>query len=128
MTARTLWLAAACLGFLGVALGAFGAHALKERLIAAGRTETFELAVRYLTYHALALFAIGFLADRWPGAAVPVAGLLQLAGVLLFSSSLLLLALFEWRGLALVTPIGGVLMLAGWALLIYTVASGKQKS
>lgn len=128
MSTRAIWVAAACLGLFGVALGAFGAHALKHVLIANGRTDTFELAVRYLIYHALALFVIGLLQGRFEGAGIRIAGVLQLAGVLLFSSSLLMLALFEWRGIALVTPVGGLLMLAGWAMLIYVIATHRNKA
>lgn len=122
MNARTIWTAAATLGLLGVALGAFGAHALKAQLTASGRVETYELAVRYVLYHALALFAVGFLHERFPGAGIGRAALLQSAGVALFSGSLLVLALTGWVGAALVTPLGGVLMLAGWAWLLYCIA------
>jgi uncharacterized membrane protein YgdD (TMEM256/DUF423 family) len=126
MTTRTLWLAAACLGFSSVALGAFGAHALKPMLTAHGRVDTFELAVRYLFYHTFALFIIGYLQGKYEGAVIRWAGWLQLIGVLAFSVSLLLLAVLEWRGMAFITPLGGVLMLAGWGLLIYVIATGKK--
>lgn len=128
MSTRAIWVAAACLGLFGVALGAFGAHALKDVLLANGRTDTFELAMRYLLYHALALFVIGLLHDRFEGAGIRIAGVLLLAGVLVFSSSLMVLALFEWRSIALVTPVGGLLMLAGWAMLIYVIATGRNKA
>jgi uncharacterized membrane protein YgdD (TMEM256/DUF423 family) len=125
MNARLIWIMAATLGFLGVALGAFGAHALKAHLTAAGRVETYELAVRYLFYHALALFATGFLSERFPHAHVGRAALLLAGGVVLFSGSLLILSLAGWTGVALVTPLGGVLMLAGWAWLIYSLATRR---
>jgi uncharacterized membrane protein YgdD (TMEM256/DUF423 family) len=115
------------LGFAGVALGAFGAHALKATLVANGRADTFELAVRYLHYHAMALFVIGFLYPHRDGAAIRWVGVLQLTGVLLFSGSLLVLALANWRPIAMVTPLGGILMLAGWGLLIYTLAYGRKQ-
>jgi len=125
MNARSLWIAAACLGCLGVALGAFGAHALKPHLTANGRVETYELAVRYLQFHALALFAVGYLHERFLHAGIKLAGLLLLAGVTLFSGSLLVLALAGTRLAALVTPVGGVLMLAGWGVLIFVLARHK---
>lgn len=126
MTTRVTWIAAACLGLSGVALGAFGAHALKPMLTANGRVETYELAVRYIMFHALALFAIGFLHEKFPGARIRLAGLLQLSGVLVFSGSLLLLALLNWRSMAFFTPFGGVLMLSGWGLLVYVIATTRK--
>ena len=100
---------------LAVAMGAFGAHALKARL-PADRLAVFEVGARYHLFHALGLFAVAWLVDRGaPGAAA--AGWSMLAGIVLFSGSLYALALSGARGFGAVTPVGGVLFLAAWALL-----------
>lgn len=107
--------------FLGVAFGAFGAHALNSTLTANGRLETFETAVRYQMYHALALIAVAWLAEKWPVRLVRWAGWLFAAGILLFSGSLYILAIFNLRVMGAVTPLGGAAFLAGWACLGWTV-------
>lgn len=110
-----LW--AAIFGGLGVALGAFGAHALSERLTA-NLLQTYETAVRYHFYHALALVAVVYAIGRWPQSNLPVAaGWLFVLGVLIFSGSLYLLAFTGIRWLGAITPIGGVALIAGWACL-----------
>lgn len=102
---------AALAGFLGVALGAFGAHALEARLEAAGRVDTWKTAVFYHLVHALLLLALA----RWDGMAV--ARWATLAGILLFSGSLYALCLTGVRGLGAITPLGGLAFLAGWLWL-----------
>lgn len=110
-----LW--AAILGGLGVGLGAFGAHALSERLTP-NLLQTYETAVRYHFYHALALLAVVYAIGRWPQSTLPVAaGWLFVLGVLIFSGSLYLLAFTGIRWLGAITPIGGVALIAGWACL-----------
>ena len=113
---RVFFIIGCVLAFLGVGLGAFGAHALKERLDAA-QLATFEVGVRYQMYHALALLALGWAASRWPGAALTAGGSLLVAGTLLFSGSLYALSLGAPRWLGMVTPVGGLAFLAGWACL-----------
>jgi uncharacterized membrane protein YgdD (TMEM256/DUF423 family) len=104
-------------GALGVTLGAFGAHALKARL-PSDRLEIFETAVRYQTYHALALFATALALGRWPGSGFGnIAGWLFIAGILLFSGSLYLLISTGRRAWGAVTPLGGVAFIAGWLCL-----------
>lgn len=103
---------------IAVALGAFGAHALKARL-APDMLAVYEVGVRYHVYHALALMAVAWAAARWPGAAVTASGWLFVAGTLLFSGSLYALALTGVRGLGAITPVGGVAWLAGWACLAW---------
>ena len=103
---------------IAVALGAFGAHALKARL-APDLLAVYEVGVRYQIVHALALMAVAWAATRWPGTAVTASGWLFVAGTLLFSGSLYVLALSGMRGLGAVTPIGGVAWLAGWACLAW---------
>lgn len=104
-------------GLLGVALGAFGAHALRERL-APDMLRVWETAVQYQFWHALALLAVGLLALRAPSTSLAIAGGSFAVGVLLFSGSLYALALSEVRVLGAITPIGGVALLIGWAMLI----------
>ena len=106
------------LGLTGVALGAFGAHALKARL-APETLATFEVGVRYQLIHALALLAVAWACTRWPGRRVHVSGWLFIAGTLLFSGSLYALSLTGVRALGVVTPAGGVALLAGWLCLLW---------
>lgn len=110
------------LGFLAVMLGAFGAHALKARL-SSEMLAIWKTANEYHFYHALALLLLGILARqmsvRTP--TLDVAAGCLLAGVLVFSGSLYLLALTETRWLGAITPIGGLLFLVGWAALAWSV-------
>ena len=103
---------------LGVAGGAFGAHALKTRL-PADLLLVFETGVRYQMYHALGLLAVAFALDRWPGGHFQAAGWFLLAGIVLFSGSLYALCLTGVRVLGAITPIGGLCFLAGWLLLAW---------
>lgn len=104
------WLQAGAAGMLlAVAIGAFAAHGLKARLSPEMMT-TFEVGVRYHVYHALALLALG--AARGP----EKAGWCFIAGIVVFSGSLYLLALTGEKRLGMITPIGGLLFLAGWFL------------
>ncbi len=101
--------------FFAVGLGAFGAHGLEGRLEPSD-LQTFEVAVRYQMYHALALLFLGLLLERWPGSLGIWAGWAFVAGTLIFSGSLYTLVLTGVRGLGVVTPIGGLALLAGWVL------------
>jgi uncharacterized membrane protein YgdD (TMEM256/DUF423 family) len=105
-------------GFLGVAIGAFAAHALKGR-VAPDLLMVFETGVRYQIYHALALLAVGWACTRWPGKAVNASGWLFVAGTLIFSGSLYALSLSGARWLGAVTPLGGLALLAGWLCLAW---------
>ncbi len=105
-----------------VALGAFGAHALKARL-ATDMLAVFETGVRYQMAHALALLAVAWACTQWPGRkAITVGGWLFVAGTLLFSGSLYALAASGVRGFGAVTPLGGLAWLLGWAALVWGVA------
>lgn len=115
---RRLYLCAALAGFLAVALGAFGAHALQSRLDPAMRA-VFETGVRYHLYHAFALFAAAWGWARWQHRGFVVAGYLYVAGILFFSGSLYLLALTGHRALGVITPVGGLAFLAGWLCLAW---------
>jgi uncharacterized membrane protein YgdD (TMEM256/DUF423 family) len=101
--------------FLAVAAGAFGAHALKARL-APDLLAVFETGARYHLSHALALLAVGFLAQQRPGPLTEASGWTLFAGIVLFSGSLYVLALTGVRWLGAVTPLGGLGFLAGWVL------------
>ena len=122
MSARLTLVLGAAFMFVAVALGAFGAHALKGRL-APDMTSVWQTAVQYHAWHALALFALGLLMLHFPErAGLGLAGWLFVAGILLFSGSLYVLALTGVRGLGAVTPFGGVAFLAGWAVLVWAIA------
>ena len=112
-------------GGLAVALGAFGAHVLKARL-AADMLANFETGARYQMYHALALLAVAWAVSRWSDSALPVAaGWLFVAGTLLFSGSLYVMALTGLRWLGAVTPLGGVAFAAGWLCLLLAAWRGQ---
>ena len=109
---------------LSVAAGAFGAHALRERLTP-DMLAVFETGARYQMYHALALLAVAWAAGRWPSTAAVAAGWLFVAGTVVFSGSLYLLALTGARKWGAVTPVGGVLFLAGWLILLFSRSSSS---
>jgi uncharacterized membrane protein YgdD (TMEM256/DUF423 family) len=111
--------------FIGVGAGAFGAHALKARL-APDLLAVFDTGSRYQLVHALALLAVGWACQRWPGSPVRWAGWSFVAGTILFSGSLYALALTGVRQLGAVTPFGGVAFLAGWALLAWSAWRGER--
>jgi uncharacterized membrane protein YgdD (TMEM256/DUF423 family) len=99
---------------LGVALGAFGAHGLRTH-VTAEALAAFETGVRYQMYHALGLIAVARAASRWPGPWTQAAGWLFTVGIILFSGSLYLMTLSGARWLGVITPFGGVALIAGWA-------------
>ena len=105
-------------GFVAVAAGAFGAHALRARL-SAEMLAAFDVGARYQMFHALALLAVAWAVGRWPGPAASAAGWLFVAGTVLFSGSLYALALTGVRGLGAVTPVGGVAFLAAWVAVAW---------
>ena len=124
MSARLTLALAAAFMFVAVALGAFGAHALKARLTP-DMTSVWQTAVQYHAWHALALFALGLLMLHFPErAGLGLAGWLFVAGIVLFSGSLYMLALTGVRGLGAVTPFGGLAFLAGWATLVWAMVRG----
>jgi uncharacterized membrane protein YgdD (TMEM256/DUF423 family) len=104
--------------FVAVALGAFGAHALKARLTPE-LLAVYETGVRYQLVHALALLAAGYAATRWPGPVVTASGWLFVVGTLLFSGSLVVLSLSGMRWLGAITPLGGLAWLAAWLCLAW---------
>lgn len=121
---RTFALAGSLSAFLAVAAGAFGAHALRARL-SPDLLAVFETGARYQMYHALGILMVAWAVTRWPGVPVRAAGWLFIAGTVLFSGSLYLLALTGARWLGAVTPLGGLLFLGGWLGLALGIARSR---
>ena len=109
---------------IAVALGAFGAHALRARL-EAPMLAAFETGVRYQLTHALALLAVAWASTHWPGVTTRTSGWLFVAGTVLFSGSLYALSLSGVRGLGAITPSGGVAWIAAWLCLAWRAWQGK---
>lgn len=111
---RTLWIAGAAMAGLSVAIGAFGAHALRARLEPA-RLATFETAVQYHMLHAVALLAVAALMGRVQSQQLLLlSGGLFTAGIFLFSGSLYALAITGITWLGAITPLGGIAFIGGW--------------
>jgi uncharacterized membrane protein YgdD (TMEM256/DUF423 family) len=115
---RIFFIIGSILGGLAVATGAFGAHGL-QKMVTPERLDTWEKAVRYQIYHALALLLLAWAITHWPEQAKLLAagGWLFLIGVILFSGSLYLLVLSDTSWLGAITPLGGVAFVAGWLCL-----------
>ena len=119
MTARSALVLACVLGAIGVALGAFGAHALRAR-VSPDLVAVWQTAVQYHVVHALALLGTGlFMLHRPDAPAAAIGAWLFVAGIALFSGSLYALVLTGVRTLGAVTPFGGVAFIAGWIALGY---------
>ena len=120
---------AALLGALAVALGAFGAHALKK-ILSEKYLAIFETAVRYQFYHVFALVAVGVLLKEFPNSYLLWSGRLFCYGILIFSGSLYLMTLLEaigqqgFKWLGAITPIGGICLIAGWILMAIGIVKG----
>lgn len=117
-----LWIGALA-AFIGVALGAFGAHGLRGRL-SPESLNVFETGVRYQMYHAFGIFIVAIALTRFGGSMVRTAGWLFTLGIVVFSGSLYALALTGVRTFGAITPIGGLAFLAGWALLAWAALAG----
>lgn len=116
-----LFFTAGCLSaFLGVALGAFAAHALKTRL-EPDLFNIFEVGVRYQMYHSLGLLALAWACSYWNAPGLAWSGWAFIAGTVLFSGSLYILSLTGIRWLGAITPIGGLMFLFGWINLAWSV-------
>lgn len=120
VAARPLLVAGAVLGGLGVALGAFGAHGLRSILDSAA-LGWWQTAVQYQMWHALLLVALGLSPLR-----ARLAGWLFVAGILFFSGSLYAMALTGIRALGMVTPVGGLLLILGWAALAAAALKARR--
>jgi len=117
MTQKYLFSLGALLGFIAVAAGAFGAHALKNRLTQ-DMLSIFEVGVRYQMYHALAIVFVMGMSLLLPSSLTLLSGWFFFFGTLIFSGSLYLLALTGIRSFGAITPIGGVILLLGWLFLV----------
>lgn len=117
---RLFFVVASLFGFLGVALGAFGAHVLNQHLDA-DRLMIFELGVRYQMYHTFALLAAAWAYTKWPATGLIVSGWLFIIGTVIFSGSLYALSLSELRWLGALTPLGGLALIAGWLCMAWSV-------
>lgn len=120
---RVLIAAGSISAFIGVALGAFGAHGLRKRL-PEDLLAVFEIGVRYQLYHALALVGCGAAAGRLAPGLLGWTGILFVLGTVVFSGSLYVLSLSGKRWLGAVTPLGGLALLAGWACLAWAALAG----
>ena len=109
--------AGALMAALGVACGAFGAHGLRA-VLGAAELGWWQTAVQYQMWHAVALVALALL----PRPRLPA--LLLAGGILIFSGTLYLMALTGWRWLGAVTPLGGLMLIGGWVLVLWRTARG----
>ncbi len=107
----------AFLGFISVALGAFGSHAFKKQL-SVEMFDIYQTATHYLMIHALLLLLIGLLGTVYKHCSVTLSGRLIIGGSILFSGSLYFYAFTGYKNIAMITPIGGVMLLGGWFALI----------
>jgi uncharacterized membrane protein YgdD (TMEM256/DUF423 family) len=119
------WLASAAIfGFLSVALGAFGAHSLKNLLDDYGKS-VYEKAVMYQMFHGLALLAVGFSQHLNKDISFSVAGWGFFTGIFLFSGSLYILAVTGMKWLGAITPVGGVAFLFGWVWFALAIIKAR---
>ena len=103
---------------LAILFGAFGSHALKERL-SAQSLEVYDIATRYLMFHALGIFLIALLGFQLPKESLEIPVIMMIVGTSIFSGSLYLIAMLDYIRLGIVTPIGGLLLIVSWLLLAY---------
>ena len=122
--ARFWLLSAGIFGFLSVALGAFGAHSLKNTLDDYGRS-IYEKAVLYQMFHTVALLAVGVMQHFNKETSFSGAGWGFVVGIFLFSGSLYVMAVTGTKWLGALTPVGGVAFLFGWFWLVWTFAKGR---
>lgn len=125
---RFIIIIASLFGAIGVMLGAFGAHAFQDELIAAGRLDTFQTAVEYHFYHTLAaLIAVLLINGSIQSGKARTASVLFLIGVFLFSGSLYILCFTSYTWSAYITPVGGLFFIAGWIWLSYAAYRAQFK-
>ena len=103
---------------LAILFGAFGSHALKERL-SAQSLEVYDIATRYLMFHALGIFLIALLGFQLPKESLEIPVTIMIFGTSIFSGSLYLIAMLDFKKLGMITPIGGLLLIVSWLLLAY---------
>jgi uncharacterized membrane protein YgdD (TMEM256/DUF423 family) len=120
MNSQTAFRISAVMGFLAVALGAFGAHGLKATLEATGQAANWQTAAHYHLVHAVVMLVVAALQPMRRAA-----WWLLFAGVLIFSGTLYVLALTNVKWLGAITPLGGAALLAGWLALVFGKATAK---
>ena len=103
---------------LAILFGAFGSHALKERL-SAQSLEVYDIATRYLMFNSLGIFLIALLGFQLPKESLEIPVIMMIVGISIFSGSLYLIAMLDFKKLGMVTPIGGLLLIVSWLLLAY---------
>ncbi len=121
---KTILLIASALGAVAVMLGAFGAHSFKSILEANGTLETFNTAVKYHFFHTLAMILVALLMDKYASKLLEYSAISMLAGIVLFSGSLYILALSGVTKWGVVAPFGGLAFIIGWVLLFAGVYKG----
>ena len=126
MNQRTTLLITFILGALGVAIGAFGAHWLKDLLIENGRIDTFKTGVFYHLLHTLALFGTGLIMEKDQGPTIRYASFAFILGIVFFSFSLYMLSITNVKILGAITPIGGVFFIGGWLLLFIAIKNSPN--
>ncbi len=125
---RRFLITGALMAFVGVALGAFGAHGLTAYFAAHPDSESsFHTGIQYLMYHALGVLAVAWAAERWPGSLTRWSGILLAFGAIVFAASLLILSLLGIRWMGAIAPIGGLAMLGGWLCLAAAAWRGTKK-
>lgn len=122
-TGRSFVMLGALCGALAVVAGAFGAHAIAEA-VPPQRLETFRTGAHYQLVHSIALVLTGLLMERFPTRLVRWGGWLFLAGIVLFSGSLYVLVLVDMPALGMITPMGGLALIAAW----FALAAGAWKA
>ena len=121
---KTILLIASALGAVAVMLGAFGAHSFKSILEANGTLETFNTAVKYHFFHTLAMILVALLMDKYASKLLEYSAISMLAGIVLFSGSLYILALSGVTKWGVLAPFGGLAFIVGWVLLFAGVYKG----
>jgi len=117
---KTILMTASVFLILAVGIGAFGAHGLKSHLSEA-MLQTYKTGVEYHFYHALGLLLIGVLAISFPSELLKWSAIFMVAGIVLFSGSLYVLAISGIKWIGAITPVGGLGFIAGWVLLFFAV-------
>lgn len=110
---------------LSVAIGAFGAHSLQQILESNNRVDTFETAVKYQMFHALALLFTGLFHIYFKQANLNYAIYLFIIGIIIFSGSLYILSITNIKWLGAITPIGGLAFIAAWIVLLFEIIKIK---
>ena len=123
---KTFFMTGAIFGLCSVLLGAFGAHALKQHL-SPDMLTVFETGVRYQAYHAFAILAAAWAVTVFDSQLIARAGTFFTAGIIIFSGSLYILALTGIKAFGAITPIGGLLLMAGWVFMIFSAIRADHR-